>query len=526
MTDHDDAVAAQHRLVQSVVAMLGRGSRQVALFETHISWVVVTDRIAYKFKKAVKLDFLDFSTLNARRFYCEEEVRLNRRLAADLYLGVASIKGSAQQPCIDAEGPVLEYAVRMRTFAQQALWSERIKAQLLSANEIDALAEKIGRFHLTAAVASQASQWGSPAIVQQTADDTMAMIISLAGSAEQKQAAGKLAAWQAKQHRQLQSAFDMRKKEGRIRECHGDLHSGNILTLDGNVEAFDCIEFNDSLRWIDVINDIAFTCMDLRMHGLHALAARFLNQYLELTGDYDGLEVFGYYQAQRALVRCKVALLRAQQLRIDREDASVAETEAERYLAFALGHIEAQPVSVTIMHGLSGSGKTTVAQQLIELTGAIRIRSDVERKRMHGLTPTSRTGDAALYSADATSRTYQRLSRLSQQIVKAGMPVIVDAAFLKRDERNAFADMARALQVPFFMVDVQASEAAMRQRIAQRARMNRDASDADTDVLMRQLTWNEAFTVDEMQNVIAVDTEHNSGIDDIRKAVSFIMPSR
>jgi hypothetical protein len=521
MADHD-ALTEQHELIQRFAAMLEKQGSQVAVFETHISWVVVTEHEAYKFKKAVKLDFLDFSTLQARRFFCEEEVRLNRRLAPDLYLGVASITGSAQRPCIDGDGAAIEYAVRMRAFAQQALWSERIKAQIFSAEEIDALAGKISQFHLAAAVAARESPWGSPAIVQQTADENMAMIASLASSTEQKQIVHELTAWQSKQHRQLHSVFENRKENGWIRECHGDLHSRNILTLDGNVEAFDCIEFNDSLRWIDVINDIAFTCMDLRMQGRHALASRFLNQYLELTGDYAGLAVFRYYQAQRALVRCKVTLLRARQLHIDRQDASAVEAEAARYLTFARRHVEPQAASVTIMHGFSGSGKSTVARQLVELTGAIRIRSDVERKRMHGLAPISRAGDAMLYSADATSRTYERLSQLAQLIVKAGMPVIVDAAFLKRDERIAFANMACVLQVPFFIVDVQAGEATMKERIIQRNEMNHDPSDADIDVLLRQFAWNEAFAADEIKHVMTVDTERSKGIDGIRVAAASI----
>jgi aminoglycoside phosphotransferase family enzyme/predicted kinase len=516
-----DAISGQRSMIDRLVRALENEGAHVDIFETHISWVIVTDRLAYKFKKAVHFDFLDFSTLDARHFYCQEEVRLNRRLAPDLYLGVASITGSEQEPLIDGAGAAIDYAVKMRTFPQQALWSARIKAGSLSVGEIDELAEKIGRFHRDADVAPSDSAWGSRVTILHTAADNLAVIASLVNT-EQQQQLREIETWQSTQHQQLNNAFEDRKANGMIREGHGDLHGGNILTIDGHVEAFDCIEFNEALRWIDVIDDIAFTCMDLRMQGRPDLAARLLNRYLELTGDYDGLGVFSYYQTQRALVRCKVALMRAKQLRTEGQDGSPFEQQADRYLEFSVQSIKAHRPSLMIMHGLSGSGKSTIAQSIVELTGAIRIRSDVERKRMHGLAPTSRAGaaaDAPLYSPQATQMTYDRLLQLARCIVEAGMPVVVDAAFLKHAERTQFANLAHALNAPFLIIDVQASVATMKQRITRRTEMNHDPSDADVEVLERQLNWNEPFAADEMLNVVAIDSERNMEVDDIRRLI-------
>ncbi|MGZ3240991.1 MAG: AAA family ATPase, partial [Burkholderiaceae bacterium] len=266
----------QEKLIRRLVTVLGRDNSHVQIFETHISWIVVTDAFAYKFKKAVHFDFLDFSTLDIRYFYCREEVRLNRRLAHDLYFGVVSITGSTDDPLIDGEGSAIEYAVKMRAFPQQALWSERIKLKCLSVTEIDALATKIGNFHRNTTTASKHSTWGSAETIRKTASDNLALIALLSVSVDERAQISKLEIWQVVQHQKLTVIFELRKENGMIKECHGDLHSGNIITLNDQIEVFDCIEFNESLRWIDVMNDIAFICIDLHIQDKPNLAARFL----------------------------------------------------------------------------------------------------------------------------------------------------------------------------------------------------------------------------------------------------------
>jgi hypothetical protein len=504
---NDDALNAQRLLMQRLVLLLRKESPCVEVFETHISWVLVTQDFAYKFKKAVHFDFLDFSTLDARDFYCREELRLNRRLAPALYLGLTRITGSSEHPRIDAPGTPIEYAVRMHTFPQQALWSQRIAAYCIGAAEIDALATLIGQFHRAAAVAVPDSAWGAPDALKAVADETLAALAALVHAEDGIARLGKINAWQAVQQQALCRVFEQRKMEHMVRECHGDLHGANILTLDGRVQVFDCIEFNESLRWIDVINDIAFACMDLEFHGRHDLAARFLNRYLQMSGDYGGVAVLRYYQLHRALVRCKVTLLRARQLRQDGQDAAEQEARAGRYLACACAYVAPSPAAIMIMHGYSGSGKSTFATCVVELIGAIQLRSDVERKRLHGMAATQRAAaapDTDLYDPTVTRITYQRLLDLTRGLIESGKPVIVDAAFLRSGQRAPFRALARELGVPFFIFGMQAGEAAMRERIV--ARADSDASDAGLDILAHQLAQHDPLATEEMRHAVAVDT--------------------
>jgi aminoglycoside phosphotransferase family enzyme len=250
--------------------------------------------------------------------------------------------------------------VRMRAFPQEALWSRRIEAGQLGGPEIDQLAALLALFHRGAEVARPASGWGMPQPLRQIADDNLELLATLAQSAEE---AGWLAAlrhWQRGQHARLRGTFLRRKADGWVRACHGDLHSANIVTVDGRVEVFDCIEFSDSLRWTDVMNDLAFICMDLRAHGLAELAARLLNGYLERSGDYEGLAVLPYYLVECALVRWKIGWLRERQG--DAGAAAVADAPSARYRAFALQ--APAPAALLILHGVLGSGKSTLARAL------------------------------------------------------------------------------------------------------------------------------------------------------------------
>lgn len=493
-------VSQQHELIAALTVSLKDRHGTVELFETHISWVLVAGEFAYKFKKAVRFDFLDFSTLDARRRYCEEELRLNRRLAPDMYLDVLAVGGSKCLPSLAGTGEPIEYCVRMRAFAQEALWTHRLAHKLLSGEEVDMLAGEVACFHLAAAAAPAGTPWGEPALLRRIAQDNHAQIAGVArGQAAQWES--DVRRWTSEQQDSLEPVFAERKRRGRVRECHGDLHSGNILTVDGKVMAFDCIEFNDSLRWIDVINDIAFVCMDLQFQGRRDLAARCLNRYLEAGGDYEGARVLRYYVVQRALVRSKVAFLRMRQPGIAPGEASAHEREGLSYLAFAAKGIKSGPVALMITHGFSGSGKSVLARQVVECMGALQLRSDVERKRQHG------ASDPELYSSQATQRTYRRLLALARMLAGAGMPVVVDAAFLKQAQRREFASLAGELGVPFFIFDLRASEATMRARVRLRAQSGLDASDAGVDVLEKQLRNHEPLSAEEAVHAITIDSE-------------------
>ena len=330
-------LAAQAGLVSALRDFLSAGGKSVALIETHISYVLLTGQFAYKIKKAVELGFLDFRTLAARRFYCDEELRLNRRFAPELYLDVVAITGSVEAPVFGGTGPAIEYAVKMREFAQDGLASQVLGRGELSAPHIDTLAAKVAAFHHAACVANVSGPFGVPASVLRTALQNFAQIRSLLNTQAEVSELAALAAWTEREHAACIAAMARRRGEGFVRECHGDLHLGNIAFVEGELTIFDGIEFNEEMRWIDVMSEIAFTAMDLRDRGRPDLAHRFLNAYLEITGDYDGLSVLRFYIVYRAMVRAKISRLRADQLGAsDAQAAALAEYRGYLNMARAL----------------------------------------------------------------------------------------------------------------------------------------------------------------------------------------------
>jgi uncharacterized protein len=284
------------------------------------------------------------------------------------------------------------------------------------------------------------------------------------------------------------------------------------------VSTFDCIEFNDSMRWIDVMNDVAFACMDLRSRGLGNFAARLLNRYLEATGDYEGLRVFHYYDVHRALIRCKVALLRAGQ-EASPLLAERARAEASHYLSVARQRLQRGKPAILITHGFSGSGKSTLARIAVEALDAIQLRSDVERKRMHGMEAQQR-GTPALYAEVETERVYACLRDLARLVVEAGWCAIVDATFLMQAQRSVFFSLANELGVDFAILDARTNAGEMRRRIVEREQAQADASDAGLAILEQQLSRNDPFTEEERPYVISIDTTGAAGIGELRERLA------
>jgi aminoglycoside phosphotransferase family enzyme/predicted kinase len=462
-------------------------STGVELVETHISWVLLTGLRAYKIKKPVNLGFVDFTTLERRKHFCEEEIRLNRRLAPDLYLDVVPITGSIDNPQIDGEGPVIEYAVRMRQFDKAHLLTALPPIEL-TVTRIEQLADDCAAFHGRADAVAPDSHFGTPESNFKPVLENFAAMGNCDDSicesvADLRERVDFLFG-------RLIHAFKERKLNGRVRECHGDLHLGNMFLQDAQIAIFDGIEFNDSLRWIDVVNDIAFLVMDLTVRGHRDLANRFLNRWLEQTGDYDGLKVLSFFCSYRAAVRAKVDVIRIHQPDVAFSEQRHLAHDCCDYLKLAQQYLIRHPPSLTITMGLSGSGKTTATERLIDTTDVIRIRSDVERKRMHGLGLMETSAEeikSRMYSEQSTAAVYDRLKQLAATVIDAGYPVVVDATFLKRSQRQSFARLAESLGVPFAIIHCQANESVLRERIRDRQAEGGDASEAGEDVLDSQL---------------------------------------
>ncbi|MBB3176797.1 AAA family ATPase [Variovorax sp. Sphag1AA] len=456
-------LAERAALVHALAQGLG-----AQVLETHISWILLTPAFAFKVKKPVRFAFLDYATLQKRRHFCHEEVRVNRRTAPSLYLGVARITGDASSPEIDGPGPVIDYAVRMRRFADGALFSERLAAGALSVRDVDSLAAMLTAAHAAAPVSRRApGAHASPFSRGLAALDGARPAFSAAECDE-------LRAWLEAGGRKLWPQWIARRRSGHVRECHGDLHLGNIIDLDGQPAAFDAIDFDPALRWIDIAEDAAFPAMDFAAQGRPDFAWRFINAWLDATGEHEAAGVLRYALVYRALVRAQ-----AEQMRAPSGDA------AARYAREALAWSRPVPPCLVITHGLPGSGKTFQSQRLLERLGAIRVRSDVERKRLFGLgaLESSRARGLDIYSREATASTYARLFALAQIALAAGFNAVIDAAFLRRSERDAAHDLARACGARFEILVCQAPDEILQQRIAARTS---DASEADAAVL-RQL---------------------------------------
>ncbi len=482
---------------------------EIHLIQTHISWVILTGDWVYKLKKPVNFGFVDFTTLELRHAACLEEVRLNRRTAPSLYDGVVTLVDGIDGPQFGENGPILEYAVRMRQFAQSDLFEQRLAGNELSVDVIESLARAVAELHGQAAIALPDSLFGTPELIRSTVQACLDELAKTSLPEALRSLLIPLNVWVMAEWRRLNSSFLSRKQEGWIRECHGDLHLGNIVLYRGKPTLFDCLEFNPNLRWIDEMSDIAFLVMDLHDRGAPRLAWRALNEWLEQSGDYQGLFVLKYYLAYRALVRAKVASIRLRQPELSPEEQERQHESLKSYVDLATTLTRQSQTIIVLMHGVSGSGKSFVARKLVESLGAVQIRSDVERKRLMDAWPPGTSvppTDSEMYSTKITWKTYHRLQSMARIVVDSGYPVIVDATFLKQSDRQAFASLAKNLGVPFVIVACHAPEAVMQERVSQRQRIGRDASDADVAILQQQLATAEPLTSHELGSTIELDT--------------------
>lgn len=511
-TDPNHAQSAIPAWLDALRAALARDAgngQPIELVQTHISWLLLTGRHVYKIKKPLNLAFLDFSTLEQRRFFCAEELRLNRRLAPQLYIDVVDITGDASHAQVGGTGPVIDYAVRMRQFPKHALASSALAAGRLTPAHFDALAARIAAFHQTAGVAAAGSPHGQPEAIHAAAIENFRQLDALLPGAADRTTLAALQTWTHTQYQACWSDFNARLTAGAVRECHGDLHLGNLVLLDDALVPFDCLEFNPALRWIDIMNEVAFLMMDLTDHGQPALAWRFVNTYLDASGAHEGLSVLRYYLAYRALVRAKVHALRAAQAAAQPAQSARLYGAAQHYLGLAQNYTQRPRPALMLMHGFSGSGKSVVAQALAQGLCAIRLRSDVERKRLAGLASATRSASGlnrGIYGTDATQATYGRLADLARLALEAGFSAVVDATFLAHAQREAFRLLAAAQGVPCLIIDVSAPQAVLRQRIDARARAAADPSEADQRVLTSQLAQAEALRTDESRATLVIDS--------------------
>jgi aminoglycoside phosphotransferase family enzyme/predicted kinase len=478
---------------------------QVTLVETHISWVLLAGALAYKLKKPVKLAFLDYSTLALRHQACLDELRLNRRFAPDIYLDVLPLFNTPQDPQWTGSGEPIDYVVRMRRFDESGRLDRVCARGELQPAHLSDLAATLVAFHAAAAVAPAASRFGTPAQVMAPARDNFTELkrfwaqLSLPAGKSGTTPLAALTSWTEAQGHALTDLMQARKAAGRVREGHGDLHLANLVLIDGQVRLFDCIEFNDDLRWIDVTSDIAFTWIDLLAHAQPGLANWFVNQVLSDSGDLEAALLLRFYAVYRCLVRAKVAAIRARQTQ---SQADTAEMLTEIAQAQALSEPPAARLLIT--HGLSGCGKTWLTDRLLQRdaqASSLRLRADVERKRLFGLDPLGASGsgvNTGIYTPEAHARTYDHLHDWAGRWLRAGWSVVVDATFLRRTERDRFRALAQHTGAAFGILAPLATPEQLRERIQTRRTLARDASEASLAVLAQQQRELEPLQPDEL----------------------------
>lgn len=472
----------------------------VRVVETHISWVLLTGAFAYKIKKPVSLGFADFSTLERRRDACAEELRLNSRLASRMYLGVVPICGSVDAPIVDGAGEIIEYAVKMRQFPDECRLDRFTDDGRLNEEMVRHLAVEVARFHLTIAVSGPGQHAQESERRFSDIADNFETVKALYGGGAHPELLDAIRQWSLDSLVVNGDQFRKRKRDGFVRECHGDMHLANMAYFDDKITIFDALEFNPDLRWADVMSEVAFVVMDLVHHNRPDLASVFLSSYLEETGDYEGLPLLRHFLVYRAMVRAKVSAIRASQAKPKSEARKEALRETEALLSLTRQCIRygARPF-LLITCGVSGSGKSLLSGQLVGRLGAIRIRSDVERQRR------AQPGEDR-YSRFARHRTYGRLESCADKILGAGFPVIVDATFLSGQDRRRFWDLANEHGVPFAILLLKAPRDVLARRISSRQAERKDPSEATVSVLDRQLEEMEPLTASEREFTVAIES--------------------
>lgn len=504
---------------RALIRALGRRScfdhpvDQIRVIETHISYVLLTGAFAYKIKKPVALPFLDFSTLEKRRAACEEEMRVNTRLAPALYLGVVPIGGSVDAPVVNAPGKAIEYAVKMRQFPDSARLDRVLERGKVTETMIRELARQVARFH--AGVETEPPSGGKQSSEQHFNEvaENFDSLEQLPDLSHRHELISELRNWSMESLVLHGDLLRRRRRDGFVRECHGDMHLANLALLDGEIVIFDAVEFSENLRWIDVLSEVAFLVMDLFHHDRADLAHIFLSTYLEITGDYEGLDLVRHYVVYRAMVRAKVTAIRLNQPGLDDNERSTALAQIDEYLQLALRVTrDARKPFLLITCGPSGSGKSYMSERLCGLLGAIRVRSDAERQRR------ARPGENR-YSTFARHRTYMRVETNADKVLQAGYPVIVDATFIRSEYRQRFWQLANDRQVPFGILWLKAPTLVLQQRVRLRSAAGTDASEANLDVLAQQLQKAEPLSRAEREFALEVDTSSEFDPGEIERFV-------
>jgi aminoglycoside phosphotransferase family enzyme/predicted kinase len=481
----------------------------VHLIQTHASFVLLTGDYTYKIKKPVNFGFLDYSTLAKRQHFCTQELLMNQRTAPEIYLEVLPIiqTGDSFQlgsnlPAITSAEIAVEYVLKMREFPQDSLLLSLLERGLLTEQLMADLGREVANFHSTAISNSYIRRFGEVSQIRTAIDNNYLISEKYIGGPQTQTQYQETKDYTDAFFANNPELFNRRIANNKIRECHGDLHLRNIALWQDKILLFDCIEFNEQFRFVDVMYDVAFTVMDLESRGRRDLGNAFLNTYIEQTGDWEGLQLLPLYLSRQAYVRAKVTSLMLDDPAISTAQKAEISQTAAHYYKLAWQYTKPRRGKLTLMSGLSGSGKSTAARYLARRTGAIHIRSDAVRKHLGGI-PLNERGGEDLYSDEMTAQTYGRLLELGIILADRGWDVILDAKFDRQNLRTDAINQAQSHGLPLQIIYCTAPIEVLRERLQQR---RGDIADATAELLSSQQAAFQPFTELEQISVNIVDT--------------------
>lgn len=513
-----------HRLIEALQNpdLFPHPVRRFQVIETHLSWVLLTGLFAYKIKKPINLGFADFSTLEKRRYYCEQEILRNTAFTERLYLDVVPLYGSQNSPrFIDDGHAPIEYAVKMHEFPQENLlkqWiAEADPTEVRS--QLQALAERIAHSHQHATRAAPDAYYGSFAAVCEPILDNFRDIKKFSTHPDIQDLTQRIETWHHQTIESLRPLLAQRKRDGFIRNGHGDLHSENIVFFNKALHCFDCIEFNLEFQWIDTMNDLAFLIMDLEFRGHVLYASQLLNHCLHATGDYQGLVLLNFYKSYRALVRAKTTLL---------TPSAQSETIALRYLQYAYRLTQTDGASLILMHGYSGSGKSHLCRRLNVALPFVMLKTDVYRRQLESALPSAQSQDK--YTAKKIQDVYEALFALSALLLQQGHCILVDGTFLKQSQRQLFTHFARQNEIAYVILNLMVEQSCLQTRIEGRLRHpGASRSEANLSVLEKQVAASEPLDTTEQAHSVTIPygdafsvTEIAGLVEELRKKLNKI----